>query len=249
MNPRRHIVATIAAGLIASCGALHALGMWDAVGLPDPPADFFPGKYYEWKAQFYLQRHQYRAALGMFELSGFWADKMSQYNAGVMLFNGIGIPADRPRGVAWLRIAAESREDLPVATYNAALSELSDAERSSATGIWHELDAKYGDKVSLPRAVDRYVLDTRGMTNFGIPDGNLQVSELGGYDVNVPAGKYMERKKAALEALIKEITGTVKVGAVQTLNVADDAKRNASSTVIETAAPSNASDETKSPQP
>lgn len=238
MNPRRHVLATIAAGLIASSGALHALGLREPGGLPDPPADFFPGKYYEWKAQFYLNSHQYRAALDMFELSGFWADKMSQYNAGIMLFNGIGVPQDKARGVAWLRIAAESHEDLPVATYNAALVELSDAERSNATQIWHELDAKYGDKVSLPRAIDRYLLDAHGMTNFGIPDGNLVVSEVGGYDINVPAGKYMDRKKAELEALIKQITGTVKVGAVQSLDVANDAKRRASTKLIGTAAPS-----------
>lgn len=223
------IIAMLAAASAAVCGAALADGM------PDPPADFFPGKYYEWKAQFYLKRKQYSAALDMFQLSGFWADKMSQYNAGVMLFNGIGIPKDRPRGVAWMRIAAEAHEELPVATYNAMLSELGDDERRQAFAIWRELDAKYGDKVSLPRALDRYVLDGHSMTNFGIPDADLRISEVGTYNVNVPAWKYMEAKKAEVDALIKEITGTVEVGSVRTLSVADDARRGASDKVIEPA--------------
>lgn len=243
MTHRRRVIATIAFGLAASCGVAQALGM------PDPPSHFFPGKYFEWKAQFYLRSHQYRAALDMFELAGFWADKMAQYNAGIMLYNGIGIPADKPRGVAWLRIAAESREDLPVATYNAALVELDDGQRSEATAIWHELDAKYGDKVSIQRAINRFILDAHGMTNFGIPDPNLSVSEVGGYTVNVPGDKYMAQKKAELESLIREITGTVKVGAVQTLDVPDDARRNASDKAVEGDAQPPTSGDPRTPQP
>lgn len=230
MNLRHCILATIAVASAAVCGV--SLGE----GIPDPPADFFPGKYYEWKAHSYLERKQYSAALDMFQLSGFWADKMSQYNAGVMLFNGIGIPKDRPRGVAWMRIAAEAHEDLPVATYNAMLSELGDDERRQAFAIWHELDAKYGDKVSLPRALDRYVLDSHSMTNFGIPDADLRISEAGSaYNINVPSWKYMEAKKDEVDALIKEITGTVKVGSVRTLDVAAEARRDASDKVVQPA--------------
>jgi TPR repeat protein len=226
MHLRRFAIGTLAAGFLVFSSALLA-------GMPDPPGDFFPGKYYEWKAHFYLGRKQYGAALDMFQLSGYWADKMSQYNAGVMLFNGIGVPKDRARGVAWLRIAAESHQDLPVATYNAALGELDAAERSEAARIWQELDRDYGDKVTLQRAIDRYLRDKHGISNYGIPDADLQVSEVGTYTVNMPSAQFMEQKQAELDALIQEINGSVRVGAVRTLDVDENARRGASNKVIE----------------
>ena len=224
MSIRRRIAATIAAAAVCSVSL--------AEGIPDPPADFFPGKYYEWKAHSYLQRKQYSAALDMFQLSGFWADKMSQYNVGIMLFNGIGVPKDRSSGVAWLRIAAESKQDLPIATFNAALAELDPGERARATELWHSLDEKYGNAVALPRAVNRYVSAMHGMTNFGIADPNLYVAEAGADAVAMPASKFIDKKNAELESLIHEITGDVKVGAVRTISINDDAKQNASKTIV-----------------
>lgn len=214
-----------------SASASTAIG-GESPGLPDPPSAFFPGKYFEWKAQEYLRFKEYGAALDMFRLSGFWANKMSQYNVGIMLFNGIGVPMDRPTGVAWLRIAAESKQDLAVATFNAAFAELDDDERAEATKLWHSLDEKYGNAAALPRAVNRYIMAKHGLTNFGIPDPNLYVAEVGTDSFAVPSSKFLDSKNAELESLIKEITGEVKVGAVTTIKVNDEANRNASKTVV-----------------
>ena len=221
----------------AAASSAHAASASTAIGsespgLPDPPSAFFPGKYFEWKAQQYLRYKQYSAALDMFRLSGFWANKMSQYNVGIMLFNGIGVPKDRSSGVAWLRIAAESKQDLPIATFNAALAELDPGERARATELWHSLDEKYGNAVALPRAVNRYVSAMHGMTNFGIADPNLYVAEAGADAVAMPASKFIDKKNAELESLIHEITGDVKVGAVRTISINDDAKQNASKTIV-----------------
>jgi hypothetical protein len=233
----RAILAVALAVVLASASSAHAASAGTAIGsespgLPDPPSAFFPGKYFEWKAQEYLRFKHYDAALDMFRLSGFWADKMSQYNVGIMLFNGIGVPVDRPSGVAWLRIAAESKQDLPVATFNAALAELDEGERAEATKLWHALDEKYGNAAALPRAINRFVMAKHGMSNFGIPDPNLFVAEAGTDTFAVPSTKFLDQKNAELESLIKEITGEVKVGAVTTITINDDAKQNASKTVV-----------------
>jgi hypothetical protein len=226
----RKVAGLLIAGILTASGVARA----DSSFMYEPPSHFFPGKYFEQKAQFYLRSKQYSAALDMFELAGYWADKRAQYNVAVMLFNGIGVPADKVRGVAWFRIAAESHEELPVAALKAASSELTEEELRHVEVVWHELDAKYGDAVTLPRAIDRFISDTHGMTNFGFPGGNLKVTELGGDGVPVPGADFLSHKKAMLDELIHQITGDVKIGAIQPLDVAADARKNASSTVIET---------------
>jgi hypothetical protein len=225
----RKVVGLLIAGILTASGARA-----DSSFMHEPPSHFFPGKYFEGKAQFYLRMKQYRAALGMFQLAGYWAHKRAQYNAAVMLFNGIGIPADKVRGVAWFRIAAESHEELPTAALKAASTELTEEQLRQADIVWHELDAKYGDAVALPRAIDRFILDTHGMTDFGFAGGNLKVSEFGSDEFMVPGSDFLGRKKAKLDALIRQITGEVKVGAIQPLDVAADARKNASSAVLET---------------
>jgi hypothetical protein len=226
----RRIAGFLIAGILTASGAARA----DSAFMDEPPSHFFPGKYFEQKAQFYLRMKQYSAALDMFELAGYWADKRAQYNVAVMLFNGIGIPVDKVRGVAWFHIAAESHEELPTAALKAASSELTEEQLRQAEVVWHELDAKYGDAITLPRAIDRYISDTHGMTNFGFAGGNLKVTESGGDGLAVSGSDFLSHKKEMLDALIRQITGDVKVGAIQPLDVAADARKNASSTVIET---------------
>jgi hypothetical protein len=197
-------------------------------GASEPPSRFFPGKYFQQKAQFYLKKKDYSFALQMFELSGFWADKISQYNAGLMHFNGIGVPADKARGVAWLRIAAEAHDDLAERALQLAQADLNDAERARAEAIWNELDHKYGDRVSLPRALAQYEQDMAMLTgsHLGHPIGPLTVQV--GNDVPEIGSEYINRIGKERDELIGKIRGHVRVGSVQALNVPRDAKANAS---------------------
>jgi len=142
-------------GFALSASAKEFNGVWDE------PSSFIPGRYFEHKAQFYLQNKDYRAALEMFELSGYRGNKLSQYNAAAMQFNGIGVPVDKVRGVAWFRIAAESHGDVAENALKAANAELNDAQRVEAEALRRELDAKYGNKVTLDRALARYQSDVR----------------------------------------------------------------------------------------
>ena len=196
--------------------------------LSDPPGRIFPGKYFEYKAQFYLHKHDYRMALDMFELAGFWADKRAQYNAGIMYFNGIGVPVDKARGAAWLGIAAENHDDLSIATLQSAYAELSANEKQQAQNIWQDLDAKYGDAKAIPRALRNFGIETSNVTGSHVGFvGNLQIAERGSDDPNfLPASDYYRRQREQRDELISTITGHVTVGAVTTLPVSADAQHH-----------------------
>jgi TPR repeat protein len=198
----------------------------------DPPGNFFPGKYFEYKAQFYLKKQDYREALSLFELAGFWANKVAQYNAGLMYYNGIGdVPTDRVRGVAWLGIAAEAHDDLAVRALQIAYVSLSKEERAQAGLLWKDLDAKYGDAVALPRALQRYDMEAKTATGSHLGFiGNLRVYELGtgGGALGESGFAYYQRQESGRDALLDKITGHVTVGAVRALKVGDEAKARAS---------------------
>jgi len=223
-------LTTIAAFGPASAFAGGSSGM-DKIGVWDEPGHFFPGIYFEHKAQFYLKNKDYRAALEMFELSAYWADKIAQYNTGLMYFNGIGVPVDKPRGVAWLHIAAEAQDDLAGHALQLAYADLTNEQRAEADAIWHQLDEKYGDRVSLPRALNQYNADLTAVTgsHLGHVIGNLSIQEVGGGDGLPEIGAvYLRRQDKTMNELISKITGHVRVGAVQPLKVADAARANAS---------------------
>jgi TPR repeat protein len=200
----------------------------------DPPGRFFPGRYFEYKAQFYLKKRDYREALQMYELAGFWANKVAQYNVGLIYYNGIGVTADPVLGVAWLGIAAENHDDLADRALQVAYASLSPEQRQQADGAWRVLDAKYGDAVSLPRALKQYRVEVASVTGSHLGFlGNVRVYETGTDNpLGEPGFRYYHRQGDAEDKLIEQITGRVTVGAVMPLNVSGDAKANASQTLL-----------------
>ena len=199
-------------------------GFGNNLTLPDPPGRVFPGKYFEYKAQFYLHKRDYRAALEMFELAGFWANKRAQYNAGMMYFNGLGVPVDKARGAAWLGIAAENHDDLTIAMLQSAYTQLSTGEKQQAQNIWQDLDEKYGDAKAIPRALHNFGVETGNVTgsHVGFTGNNLVISEKGSDDPNfLPASDYYRRQREQRDELISTITGHVTVGKVTTLPTPD----------------------------
>ncbi len=234
MEVRRFLSVVALAGIASLVPAIAfagGSGGMDKVGAWDEPGHFFPGIYFEHKAQFYLKNKDYRAALEMFELASYWADKVAQYNTGLMYFNGIGVPVDKPRGVAWLHIAASAQDDLAARALQLAYADLTTEQRSTADATSRQLEAKYGDSVTLPRALNQYNADLTAVTgsHLGYVIGNLSIQEVGGGDGLPEIGAvYLRRQDKTMHELISKITGHVRVGAVQPLKVADSARGNAS---------------------
>jgi TPR repeat protein len=215
-----------------AAGVVRAGGLDQFYGVSDAPSRYFPGHYFEQKARFYLEKGDYREALRLFELSGYWADKVSQYNAGIMYFNGIGVPADKARGAAWLGIAAETHDDLADGALRAAWAGLSGAQREQADAIFRQIDPKYGDAAALPRALKRYAQDARvSIFGFGV-SGPGWVYTTGGRGYEENSASYRHRLDAQRDALIAQITGHVSVGGVTPLAVPERAKHDPSHAVL-----------------
>ena len=223
--------------LSGSAGAIGQGGMDRAsYRSNDPPGRIFPGHYFEYKARFYLKKGDYRAALQMFELAGFWANKIAQYNAGIMYYNGIGVPVDRVRGVAWLGIAAEAHDDLADRALSVAYASLNDAEKRSADALWRQLAQKYGDAVSVRRALDNYAMETRAITGSHVgfvDDVRAYETGPGAATLGEAGSTYYARQAQTRDALISKITGHVTVGAVGPLDVPKDVLQKASQTPLE----------------
>ena len=235
MDVRRFLAACVFTGAaLSAAGSAPAGGLDDFIGVWDAPSRYFPGKYFEQKAQFYLKKQDYVTALRMFELSGYWADKVAQYNAGIMHYNGIGVPVDKILGTAWLGIAAEAHDSLADQALQAAYAELTAEQRSQADAAFQQLDEKYGDDVTLPRALRRYQQDA-SISLFGFGNvGPGSVDTCGGAAgcTNENSVNFARRMDAQRSALIAQITGHVSVGAMQPLEVPAEAKKNASHTVL-----------------
>ena len=187
----------------------------------DPPGRYFPGKYFEYKAQFYLRKNDYSEALRLFELAGYWGDKVAQYNAGLMYYRGLGVPRNKVLGAAWLGIAAESHGNLADAMLQQAYASLDDGEKKQADAVWHDLDQTYGDAVAVRRAVQQFDAEARSTVGSRLGFvGNVAVYEAGpGGAGDLTGADYASRQQKQLNALIDKIQGHVTVGAVTTLPV------------------------------
>ncbi len=102
-------------------------------------------------ARAYL-RHDYAFAVDRFSLAAHWGYKLAQYNLGLMYFQGLGMPTDKPRGLAWLALAAERGDPAYVDAREHAYAQMSIEEFARANVIWRELRRDYGDSVALRRA-------------------------------------------------------------------------------------------------
>jgi hypothetical protein len=222
--------------VVGASGAADAAG-GRRYGVLDEESGFLPGKYFELKAQSYVKSKDYAMALKMYQLSGFWGDKIAQYNAAVMLFNGLGVPQDKVLGTAWFRIAAESHGDLAESALGAATAELTADQRRQADATWSELEAKYGNDVTFPRALARFQMDMNESINHGMPGGPVQVNVSYGDGQPIMGTNYYKDKKAGLAETIGKITGNVTVGQVKTISLPDEVTKNASSTPLTGASP------------
>jgi len=234
-QPIKAAAATlIALAICVAPASLRAGGLDNFAGVSDAPSRYFPGQYFEQKAQFYLKKRDYREALRLFELSGYWANKVAQYNAGIMYFNGIGVPTDKARGAAWLGIAAEGHDDLADRALQAAYAELTQEQRERAGKLFAQLDAKYGDGVALPRALQRYRQDAAlSLFGFGVSGPGSVEAAAGASSTEENSATFVHRMDAQRDALIAQIRGRVTVGGVQPLAVPDDARRDPSHTLLQ----------------
>jgi len=109
------------------------------VGLNEEEARVLSGLYYFHKGCEYYKRGQPEAAMHAWEVAAGWAMKDAQYNLGIAYFRGRGVDVERPRGLAWLALAAERKDEAFETSLAAAWDEGTPEEHDRANAIWREL--------------------------------------------------------------------------------------------------------------
>jgi uncharacterized protein len=107
----------------------------------------------------------YQSALSRFTAAARWADKLAQFNIGVMHYHGQGVGRDLARASAWLQLAAE--RGYPEMVDMAALvrEELNEAQLARAQRILEqELLPVFGDEVAIERTARRMERERRRAT-------------------------------------------------------------------------------------
>jgi hypothetical protein len=126
------------------------------IKLEEEIARYLPGVSYFQKGLEAYKKGQGAAAIDAWQMSAGWAMKDAQYNLGLAYFKGAGVAADRPRGLAWLALAAERKNPTMQASLATAWDGATDAEHQQANAIWRELKKQYGDEIALPKAKKRF---------------------------------------------------------------------------------------------
>jgi hypothetical protein len=146
-------------------------------GFNTPEADARPGEYYFLLAVHAYSKKDFAFAIQMYEVAAAWAFKPAEYNLAIMYARGQGIPADLPRGMAWMALAAERNDKRYVDAREAIYAEMTQEQFDQANVIWRGLKKTYGDEVALRRAKARWAQVKSNMTGSRVGSvGNLTVA-------------------------------------------------------------------------
>ena len=136
---------------------------------------------------FYDARHKFQEA-------AFWADKLAQFNLGVIHYRGDGIEPDHPLAWAWFALSAERGYPHMVEMRDALWVQLTDSGQQRAQRLFEELEQEYGDEVAIPRTVKFMERKRREITGSRVGSiGALRVIDRSG---NARDGEDFYREEA-----------------------------------------------------
>jgi len=166
------IVALSCLAASALTTSLHAeTNVSQNAGFDEEESRFVPGVYFFHKGCEYYKRGQSATAMQQWQIAASWAMKDAQYDLGIAYFRGLDVAIDRPRGIAWLALAAERKDPMFESSLAAAWDQATPDEQNRANEIWRELRKYYGDESALPRAERRYKHEVDNITGsrVGMP--------------------------------------------------------------------------------
>jgi hypothetical protein len=200
---------------LAAAGALRAQS--GIIGLDEEESRFLPGLYYFHKGCDHFRRGYPQSAIEAWQIAAYWAMKDAQYDLGIAYFRGHGVAIDRPRGLAWLALSAERKDEAFETSLAAAWDEATPDERARANAIWRELRLKYGDDVALGRAQNRYAQELSQITGsrVGMP-GHVQIWTHSRGRIEVATFK-ADMEQRAERNFGKLPTGTVDIGPLESV--------------------------------
>lgn len=123
----------------------------------------------------------YFSAMSKFRNAARWADKLAQFNLGVMYLKGQGADPEPARAWAWFELAAERGYPHMVEIADQVWASLDESGQARARRIYEEeLLQRYGDAVAVPKTASYLRREQRRATGsrVGFRGGNLQVIEV-----------------------------------------------------------------------
>jgi TPR repeat protein len=198
------------------CAQVMMFDSGSPVTFEEETARFLPGVYYFKKGVDYFKKGQAKAAMDTWEIAAGWAMKDAQYNLGLAYFKGSGIAADRPRGLAWLALAAERKNAALQTSLAAAWDSATGAEHEQANAIWRELKKQYGDDVALPRARRHFENELGQITGSRV--GSTSAKVVSRSMGKVDSATYKARLQELAEQNFGASSGSVDVGPIAPAN-------------------------------
>jgi hypothetical protein len=141
---------------------------------------FLPGEFNFCLAGRYFAQQRFRSAMEMLELAASWGKKPAQFALGLMYFNGQQVTADRPRGLAWLALAAERQRPRYLQVVKSAYEKATPAERRRAATLLAQLKPVYGDAVAARRAQRHFERAMRDLRRDEVYNANVCIAGLTG---------------------------------------------------------------------
>ncbi|MFU8876677.1 MAG: tetratricopeptide repeat protein [Wenzhouxiangellaceae bacterium] len=115
-------------------------------------ADNTPGAEFLERGNRFYEQGDYDAAVGNFRLAARWADKMAQFNLGMLYVNGQGVERDPLRGWAWMELSAERGYPVHRQAADSIFNQFTDEHRELARQILEEeLKPEFGDEAAVAR--------------------------------------------------------------------------------------------------
>lgn len=198
-------------------------------------ADNAPGTQFLERGNAFYRQGDYEAAEGNFRLAAYWADKLAQFNLGLMYVNGDGVERDPLRGWAWTKLSAERGYPKNVAVAADIWKQFSEEHRKVAGKILEEeLKPKYGDEVAVPRTSNEMKRILARDTSGGSRVGANRVVYVTGRDGTFVSGNQFFRderwdfeKIVQFETRLHKSTGAGRVilHELQTVDDQDDEDR------------------------
>ncbi len=113
-----------------------------------------PDQFGEYSGMIDLFDADYAGAMKYFKQGAYYADKLSQFEIGMMYLTGRGVKRNAPTACAWFVLADQRHYPVFTAMRNKVCEALTPAQRSHATAKLATLLPVYGDKVAKPRMAD-----------------------------------------------------------------------------------------------
>lgn len=148
-----------------------------------------PGTQFLERGNMFFRQGDYEAAVGNYRLAAHWADKLAQFNLGMLYVNGDGVDRDPLRGWAWIKLSAERGYPKNVAVARDIWDQFNDEHRKVAKRILEEeLEPEYGDEVAVPRTANEMKRMLARNTSGGSRVGANRVRYVTGRDGTFVSG-------------------------------------------------------------